>query len=59
MKHINSDDKTILNYISLLTAILDPEPKRDSRKYILPEMLDKQETEDRIKEIDEIRYKGE
>lgn len=59
MKHINSDDKTILNYISLLTAILDPEPKRDSRKYILPEMFDKQETEARIKEIDKIRSKGE
>ena len=59
MKHINSDDKTILNYISLLTAILDPEPPKDSRKYLLPEMFDKEESKARIKEIDEIRAKDE
>ena len=59
MKHINSDDKTILNYISLLTAILDPEPSKDLRKYLLPEMFDKEESKARMKEIDEIRAKGE
>ena len=59
MKHINSDDKTILNYISLLTAILDPEPSENLKKYLLPEMFDKEESKARMKEIDEIGVKGE
>ena len=57
-KHINLDDTTILNYLSLFTAIMDPEPTTDLRKYLLPEMFDKEEAKIRMKEIDEIHAKG-
>ena len=57
-KHINLDDTTILNYLSLFTAIMDPEPTTDLRKYLLPEMFDKEEAKIRMKEIDKIHAKG-
>ena len=57
-KHINLDDTTILNYLSLFTAIMDPEPTTDLRKYLLSEMFDKEEAKIRMKEIDEIHAKG-
>ena len=53
-KYTDPNDNTSLNYLALAAAILDPNPKKDSRNYMLPELFNPDEAEERIREIDNI-----
>ena len=58
-KHINFEsieDPTIINYLRLYEALVDQNP-RDIRHYI-NDLMDEEESEKRMKEIDEIRAAG-
>lgn len=57
-KYTDPNDNTSLNYLALAAAILDPNPKKDSRNYMLPELFNPEEAEERIREIDNIRATG-
>lgn len=62
LKYINyaqtNGDKTILNYIALAAAILDPEQKKDMRNYLSKSMYDEKESKKRYEEIDKLREMG-
>lgn len=57
-KYADPNDKTSLNHLALAMAIIDPNPKKDMRSYILPEFFNQEESEKRMKEIDEIHARG-
>ena len=57
-KYTDPNDNTSLNYLALAAAILDPNPKKDSRSYMLPELFNPEEGQKRIQEIDNIRATG-
>ncbi|HBI91271.1 MAG TPA: hypothetical protein DDY58_01860 [Terrisporobacter glycolicus] len=57
-RYANPDDLTSLNYLALKAAILDPTENTDVRKYLPPEFFDREESDERMQQIDKDRKKG-
>ena len=54
---ISHNDPTFINYLALATAILDPEKREDMRFY-LKGLFDKEESDERMQQIDILRELG-
>ena len=54
----NSNDKTMINYLALLNAIIDKNPDKNANKYLIKELFDKEEEKKRMKQIDYLRAIG-
>ena len=50
-KYIDPNDNTSLNYLALAAAILDPNPKKDSRNYMLPELFNPEKGKREFKKL--------
>lgn len=57
-KYANPNDSTSLNYLALAAAILDETGNTDMRKYLPTFLFDRDESDERINEIEEERKKG-
>lgn len=57
-RYANPDDPTALNYLALKAAILDTTGNTDIRKYLPPEFFDRDESDERMQEINYLRKIG-
>ncbi|WP_018590431.1 hypothetical protein [Terrisporobacter glycolicus] len=57
-RYANPDDPTALNYLALKAAILDTTGNTDIRKYLPTEFFDRDESDERMQEINYLRKIG-